>query len=325
MRGSMKSSVYAITGTQDLLRRRHVQKIVREQEKNGWRIDRVDGTRPHDVRNALFQGGFIIRDQALVIIEKPEKAPLDALEAHAQSGDKQVVALLDYEGNPKKNTKFGKFVLGLGKAHANFPAPEKSWEFMDVAVDFCIKEAKEYGKELKPDLARVFISRVGYDLGILAFELLKITTLAEIGGSKEIKPDHIGKGMAAIAEAAVEPLTDALASRNRKKIIQVLERLKRSHKGDPTIRITKYIQSSVFKWLGVAVMQERGLSPRHAAAELGLNPWVYEKCLLAQVSRWDSADLRRLIEVLALSRRAVLNGHLRPWTEFTARLLHVCG
>ena len=316
-------SVLVVSGSQELLRRRFIANVKATQEKAGWTTEDVDGEDAGAVRDVLDGGGLFSTNRVLAVVYNPQKVSLDLLARHQESKDFVTTLLLHIEGEPDGRTKFGKMVKKLGSVHKGFPKP-KEWDEPGLAAQFMVDEAKLHGRTMDKALAGAFVSRVGTDLGVCAFEVEKAAMLATLDGSVEITGKHIKGAMAPISEASVGPIMDALASRNRKKLSKALAKLAATSKDpdDQVIRICRFLGSAVNKWISAAYLDQ--MSPADAAAELGINPWYFEAKILGPAKRWGKAGTVRLASDLAAAERAVLNGAIRPWTVLTARLLGAC-
>lgn len=316
-------SVLAVSGGQDLLRLRFLRNVVETQRAAGWDVVEIDGEDALAVRDALDGGGGLF-DQAktLAVVSNPNKVNLDLLQAHHEAKDYETTLLLHIEGEPDGRTKFGKFVKKtLIKVHKGFSKPDE-WEEPEVATAFVIEEAKLHGYTIRPALARALVDRVGTDLGMLSFEMQKMALLAQATGAKAIDKEEVKGGMAPIAEAAVGPIIEALAARNRKRLSKALDRVRRTSKYDPTMRVCRFLGSTVLKWVQAAHLEN--LPPKAAATELGLNPWYFENKILPPARRWGKQGTVQLATDLAASERAVLNGAVSPWAVLSTRLLAAC-
>lgn len=315
------SSVLVVSGAEGLLRRRFIAQVVAKKRAEGWAILDVDGTNPKAVRDAI-EGDLFLPVSTLALVESPEKIDLDVLERHLAAKDYLTTLLLNIEGEPDGRTKFGKYVKGsLTDIHKNFPLPT-TWKAGDVATAFLQEEAQRYGQQFPLPLATALTQRSGTDLGVLAYEVEKISILAKLDGVSVIEAKHVSRGMAPIAEASVLPITDALAMKQPKRLVKALAELKRTTKEDQTMRVSGLVASSAMKWMQAAYLD--ALPPKAAAEELGVNPWYFEQKILPAAQRWGKLGTVRLIADLAVAERAVLNGALDPWVVLTSRLLHAC-
>jgi DNA polymerase III delta subunit len=324
--------VTAVSGDSEFYRRRFVQKTLRSSAKDGWKIVFVDGSDSSELSSAMAGNVFSDEEEAtLIIVENPEKVDLALLEEHAKSGDPQKVLMLHYDGTPKKNSKFAKFLDGLGKNHKAFPAPPE-WQTADQAVEFCHAEAKSYGAKLEDRNAQQIVSMAGTDLGVLSFEIQKMFLLAQADeanppdtdGLRWIRARHIRGGLAMLAQTHMQPLLDALQRRNPTDVARTLERIRKTEK-DSTIKTVRWLGRVVTKWLTLADLKAKGVSPEDIASRMklgGSNPtWFVKEKLLPQVRLWPVKDLAKLLQALARAERAVLAGHVSPEVGFLSGML----
>lgn len=318
--------VLAIAGDEDLLRRRAVKAAVEYNRKNGWQVEYIDASQPGAFEEALAVNPFMDEGSAqkMVVVTNPEKADLDFLKEHAEKTESSHVLLLDIEGKPAGNTKFGKWCATLGKNLRLLEKP-KPYQATEKAVEFCVTEAKARGQKLPEGLAAALVDVAGTDLGVLSFEVLKICMLAELDGVSEISRDHAKGGMAPLNETPVSSVRDALQLRNKTTLVRALTRLRKSHKGDPTMSVTRALTKEIMSWVSLSSLLARGMTAEDISIETGLNAWYLKNKLLPNVRRWGTNDLDRLVCAFAEAERAVLNGAVNPWIVLNVRLLEACG
>jgi len=166
---------------------------------------------------------------------------------------------------------------------------------------------------------------VSTDLGFLSFEIQKMAMLADLDNSDIITKEHVKDGMAPIAKAVVNPLTEALEARSTVALIRSLDHIQKNTKGDATMQIAGLLYATVSKWFSIRDLLDQGVSnPDDGASRLGINPWFYHNKLLPQVQKWSRGDIVDLIKVLANAQRAVLNGGIDPWNVLVSGLVGVC-
>ena len=323
--GKTSVPVFAVSGSNDFIRFRSLNRLVEQHQKNGWKIDRINGTLSSTLRTSLSQGSmdFMVDSPILIVVDQAEKADLPLLESHAKDLGSDIVVLLHYEGDPKDNTKFGKFLKDLGKQHRNYPSP-KDWDADKEAVEFVISEFVSRGKTIAPNLAASFVARLGSDLGFLYWEILKISMLADADDLSEIDAIRIKGGIAPLTELAIQPIIEAVARRNAKALAIHLGRLKKTTKDDQTIRLCRVLFDGATKWLAAAEYKNRGFSEDDAAKDMGLNPWFWKNKVLPLAVSWTCKDAARLVEKLGNAERAVLAGEINPWAKLVAGLMEVC-
>lgn len=306
-----------VSGSEELLRRRFVKQMRATQKAAGWTVEDVDGKNKSAVMDAL-EGDMFIETRTLAIVQSPHKVSLDLLEQHSKDTHYLTTLLLHIEGEPDKRTKFGKFVAGMSSVHKAFPKP-KEWDAPKVATSFVVEELQRYGKTIPVKLSAALVHRVGSDLGLLSFECLKIATLVD---GDVVESHHVKGAMAQISEAAYGPLLEALAARHKANLSRALRRIEATSKADPTMRVCRFLATTVHRWLQAAYLDN--LPPAVAAQELGMNSWYFENKVLPSAKRWGKRGTTRMIHDIAAAERAVLNGAVDPWTVLSARLLDSC-
>jgi DNA polymerase III delta subunit len=313
----------AITGSQHLLRRRCYYETLTKYHSGGYRLDFVDGNNSMNVRAAL-SGNVLFSEKCLVVVENPEAVDV-SLWIEQDKVDDNMVVLLYYEGTPKGNTKFGKFVAGLKKTqHASFVFSDKPWEQDSEALSFCIKEFKRYGKTLDEKLAGALVKLLGSDFGFLSFEIQKIAMLADIDKAEIITIEYIKQGVSFTPQVMSSSVVDAIATKDRKKVSTALNRVKTASKDDPTMMLCRVVGSSAFKWLAVLDMKQKGVRLDEGAGLIGVNSWYLQNKIAPQVANWSWEDAKKLIKILSDTERSVLNGQLEPWVYFCSRILGFC-
>jgi len=311
--------VCIISGNEPFLRRRFLEGYLGAMQEQGYSVEYADAGVPGQVGQAMDGGMFMNESQTLVVVSNPDKGDLDMYTAHSKEKKPETVLVLYYEGKPKGNTKWGKFTKGLNKAHRSFERP-KDWDLPAYATKFVAEEVQEFGKRFEnPSLPGAIVERVGSDLGTLHYELLKMAVLAE---GDVITVGHVKGALAELSEASFDPVANALAARNRKKLVRALSRIKSTSRTDPTMGLCRILGGRAMQWFQAANLSE--LPPAAAAEELGINPWHFKTNILPVAKHWGQRDLIKLIKALAVSERAVLSGHISPWVGLTARLLEVC-
>lgn len=311
----------AISGSDAFLRIRAVREVISKQAGADWGIFEIDASEPGGVSPA-FSHAALTGSKTLAVVQNPDK-DLDTIGQHLQSGDDFILLLLHYEGDPKENSKFAKFLGTLGSDHHRFSTSSKVWEQEAAAEAFCIAEAKTYGFKLDKTLAQALVGYAGVSSGVLAFEILKIATLAQAEGSSEITSQTIKACRATVTEGGIQQALEALSSRNARLMSRALHRVSSSHK-EPTILLCRAIESKVYSWLPIVKAREDGLTPKAAAEASGINVWFYTNKLYPQTTKWNTRDLLHLIRAMATSERCLMKGAQSPWSGLVARLLSFC-
>jgi DNA polymerase III delta subunit len=311
--------VCIISGNEPFLRRRFRDGYIEAMGEQGWSLDWADADVPGQLAESLGAGMFMDETKTLVVVLNPHKGDLALYETHSKEKDPDTILALYFEGKPKGNTKWGKFVKAHSKTHRGFERP-KDWDLPAYATQFVAEEVLEFGKRFgHPSLPGAIVEKVGTDLGVLHFELSKMVMLAD---SDVITVSNVKGAVAALSEVSIQPVINALARRDKKKLIKALERLKSTSRTDPTMGICRIVGGRAMQWFQAANLS--ALPPGAAAEELGINPWHFKNNILPVARKWGQPDLIRLIKALALSERAILGGHVSPWIGLFTRLLVVC-
>lgn len=331
-------TLLAISGSNDFQRRRHVDQTIAKQRLNGWDVQFVDGSDTHSFMAALHQSVGSLGDTrpVLVIVDNPEKAPLPVLENFKKNESPPVTVLLLVDGDPKGNTKFGKFVTGFDKkSHVTFQVPDKRWEMPKFAADFCVSESKKMGKPIGDELATSIVKTCGTDLGFLYFEVQKSVMHAESRGSDVVAIDDVRVSISPIGEASFDPIRDALIARSRKALLQSLNRIKKTIR-DPVMPVCGFLENIAmghktekdgkvsFGWIHLTTLSSRGMTPDQIATELDVNQWRCKNFLLPEVRMWGPADVMAIIKATSTAKRAVLNGSIDPWTVLVSLIAGTC-
>lgn len=326
----------------DFFCRRIVQQIAETKRGEGWRVTSVAGSDHETLQGLTSMSDLLVSaPHVLAIVTDPEDAPLPLLEAHAEERDPVTVLLLHIDGEPDGRRKFGQWVKKQPKTRALFFGTPKPWDLPKEAARFAVAEAagtpfdspdcgikgfktRPHGKKLDMALANALVERAGSDFGVVAFEIEKAVTLANIQGSDTITPEILKATMASLLPVNIGPLIDALAARKKAALAKALARVRQTHKKeDPTMHVCRFLGESVVKWMQAAYLD--ALPVNEAAREVGINPWRYENIILPAARRWGREGTVRLVSDLAASERAVLNGAVSPWNVLSARLLAACG
>lgn len=311
--------VLVISGACSAPRERFLSKFVSTMQASGWRPLWISG---NDIAGygSAFVGSMFVTEKILLIVEEPGDKLAPLIKEHHEAGDgSEVVIVMLFRGSAKTSATVDKLVASLKAQRKDFPeAPP--WEQPKIAAAFALEEARFQGKVLSPGLADVLVQRVGSDQGVLSFEILKARMLADSLGKAEIDGAVLKQSMAVLAEANVMSLLDVLMGRQQQRIAAALKVIKSTTKGDPTMKVCRMLGSQVVRVAAVAVMSAKGLGKADMATALG----VKEGSIYAaqqHASRMPEESARRLVQILAESERAVLNGGQAPWIGLCARLL----
>lgn len=314
--------VVAVSGSVALLRKREIDKAIRAAHKKKRRIERV---RAEDggLDRLMASTVFFDDEKMLIIISEPDKLDMDQVLSHFQGGDSQVVWLLDYDGNLRKNSRLYKLLQKHSMVHMSFAEPEP-WKAEGWAVKFVKSEAKTHGKTMPDAIAKVLVKVCGTDLGLLAFEVLKLNAYLDSLGETEIKPAHVKGTLAVLTEASLFPLVDAVARAQEAAVLKQFSTIERTHKGDPTMRVCAILAFNIANWLQAAGALALGMGAEEAARSVGTSVARMRKSMMPAAKQWGKSGLIDLLEIVTGVGRAVKSGRANPWMLLQARLAASC-
>lgn len=311
------------SGTDEYRLRRAVLGLERGLLSEGYDITRIEGG-DHQALLQAISGSVMFENKELILLSQPDKADADTILDHFHDPQPGITVALVREGTPKKNGTFSKLVEVLPKRlHQRFALPP-FFKQADDAILMCVQEAKERGKDLPGEAAEMLVNVVGSNLGMLHWEVFKLCTLLDAQGETKVTPKHVRGTVAQTDASGVQPLIDALGLASLRRVSRQLSWIERTHPGDPTMKVVRFIYPSLTKWLAVADLHERGLSPSEAASDLNLNSWYHKNKLLPVAKRWKRRRLFELMGVLRRAERGVLKGSVSPWMRLSAGLLRAC-
>lgn len=171
-----------------------------------------------------------------------------------------------------------------------------------IADQFKLHDAKA-----EPEACRLLAELVGDDLYELAGEVEKIATWA---GDAEVTEADVEALVAPRAESPPWNLTDAWGKRDVGAVLREAEKML-DRTGDPISRTIPRLVGSLTRHLQRARaahrLDEQGLSPQEAAAQLGIKPFPAQK-LFGQMRNFSGAELDDALIRLAELDHALKGG-----------------
>lgn len=315
--------VAAVYGSEGFLRRRVVRLAIKEAVKANRRVEFVDGTDPDAFEDALSSSVMFAEPQLLVVTDIKDLDPFE-IDAHAKEDDNTVSILLVHEGTPKD--KVSELIEFVPKSYRfPFEKPEKKYKIPEVAAKFLMAEAKDRGLELGPDLADALVSKVGTDLGVLSYEILKVEALlAARGEGPKVTPDHLKDTMVLLGEVDVGAIADAVGRASVPRLLKAMDDVKRNSSKDPTLHTVAWISKQAMTWLHAATLIQQGAGDDEGASRTGTPPYVYKSFILPVARRWQTSRLMSLVKRLAMAESAVKSGRVAPWTLLECGLVASC-
>lgn len=316
-------------GNLQFLKDRYVSTVTGEANRLNWRVEFLGGGTAKEetgIQNLLsetldsvcFFGGTL-----LVVLQKTYASCLPVVDGYLKDPPKGVVLLVHSPMKLAANSKWLKRGKTLGKHGVqvhNAPAISNQRTF---ARDFCLAEAKRYGKTLTSDLAESWVTKVGTELVYLAGEVHKAALHADSRSSKGIELQDIVKVLAIFGPRNIFDALDCVKRKDPKRLAKMLMSIKQTHKKDPTMGVLKIMSGEVTKWMLTYNTWRRGFSDQEAAKAIPMNPWAY-KLNLQVAERWQWQGMVALLALFARTERSILSGGLDPWSGLFCGLIQAC-
>lgn len=311
------TGVFVAGGSDEFQRRRLVSKIVSTRRGEGWNIVPIDG-KEKGALDPIFSMSSMFSANTLAVVENPEKLNPESILEQLRDPDPKVTLLLVTESDKPSGPIFD----AIPKTSVKVFSLPASYKLEEYATSFVVGEAKERGYVVDPQLAAALVRRVGTDLGVLAFEVQKVSMLLPKG--ETVRPEHLRDSLAPLAESDGTAIIEALGSRDASRLSVELVRYKSSRGGDPTIELCgRILTPSLTRWLQAAHLAESGMTAQAAAGVVGSNPWYWEHKVLPYALRWKVAGCARLIGIVANAQTLVFRGGISPFAYLEASLLGI--
>jgi len=314
--------VAAVYGSEGFLRRRMVRLAIKEAIAAKRQIEYVDGKDPDAFEDAMSSTTLFAEPQLLVITNIDDIDPF-AIEAHSKEGDNTVALLLVHEGDPKKKSE--ELIEFVPKPYRFSYAKPPPYKAGDVSAKFLISEAKKRGLEVGPDLADALVSKVGTDLGMLSFELLKVEALlAARGDGPVVTAAHIKDTMVMTGEVDISSVVDAVGRASVPRLLKAMDDVKRNSSRDPTLLTVAWLSKKAMTWLHASTLLQQGAGEDEGASRTGTPPYVYKSFIIPVARRWQTSRLTTLVKRISAAESAVKSGRVAPWTQLECGLVASC-
>lgn len=318
--------VVVIGGTETFLRSRELQRAVLVTAREGWEI--VWARAESDVTSALTMAGTF-GTSVLCVAPVSEVSPETVQEAQARPIARTCLLLVcDGLLDEKKYPVLTLVPGGFQVAH-NQPTTRKGLE--DLAVRFAVTEAGSLlgNKEaLSTKLAEALVTAVGAgDLGVLRFELSKMSAMARHENKTSIELAHVKALVKVSSEIDMEPLREALRMRDATRLARALERIRKNSPQDPVMLLLRAKGGPAdlsLRWLQVALLLRNGATPPEIAMRTDTPEWIVTRDLVPGARAWGVRRLRELVGGLSQVDRGVLSGCPSPWIACESALMLGC-
>jgi DNA polymerase III delta subunit len=212
-----------------------------------------------------------------------------------------------------------KSLMGVSDKEA-FEEP-KAYKKEEWCADLLGKMAKGRGLTISPAICKSIVQRVGQDIGVLKFEVLKLSLVAS---GSEITAQEVVGVISPLSEMSGTALIDAVFSKNPTTFLKACLRFESNRKTDPTISLTNgLLQHSLISALEVRLCLDKGLSAGDIASRLGSHPFVVENTLIPQARVFSTKKLREFIGVLYVCERLAKTSSVDPFSTLKVGFLRV--
>lgn len=314
-----------VGGSEDYLVSREVGRARAAARTFGRRV--VWASSVAEVRDATAEADTF-GQPVLLLVEGASTLPLPVVEEFAARTDNAATLVVVHEGEVNPDKFPCAPVLPLYRLVFNRPTSRKDRE--SVARKFVVEEVTRAKMTVTEQVAEALVTLVGEDLGTLAQEVMKATTLARARGVTMLDAKLFGSILRPAADADLRPVTAALAARDTVGLTKSLHRLRTASEGsgDPLMLLLKAKggpADQALSWLQVAYLLDSGANVEEISARLSAPKWAVEKDLVPAAKRWGVPALSRLVSDFARAESALLRGAPSPWNVLVATMLISCG
>jgi DNA polymerase III delta subunit len=317
--------VMAIAGDDRFLRRRTLQHASMAAYQAGYEV--IHAGSDSEVIAALSMTAAF--GQPTLILVDGDKVDLETVKTHMADKPKQVCIAMEVDGSVDAK-KHPAVALVKKKYLINYPIPARKADQESRAAKFLQMETHRLmsnPEALTADLALAMVGVLGADLGVLALEASKVTALVRSQGGKTITAKEVKAVVRGHTGVEMQPLRDALAAGQTKKVAQALIRIHRKSLSDPTMLLLRSRGGPAdlaYQWLQVSLLLKRGKTSTEIATLVGSPSWRVERSLIPAAKRWGTRNLMILVRDLAHADRGVFRGVPSPWVACEAALLKGC-
>lgn len=305
-----------ISGTEEFIRDRHLRLALTAASLTGRQVTWASAD---EVEERMGEA-FLYPDGMSIVCDEPEKLDPEMVRGHR---DDSICLILYRKGALAKKTPVRDVVPNPYRFHADKP---KSYKMQEHRAAFLLSEAKNrFGMNWPKALAEALVRRVGDDLGLLSFEVLKVCTYRKVLGGTDITPDVVLPVMWQYGEVRIEPLIEALAVRDEKQVLKVCSQIRKNMTSDGALAVPNtWVANTAIQWAHAAAMEAGGSPPEECAQRMGVHPFIYQKVIGPQSRKWGEDASRSLLQRMAYIDRARKRSHVDPWVEFEVALVQSC-
>lgn len=263
-------SAYLIVGTDELKRRRAVERLDGRLAQAGGdpafnreEFDGASAPEPAALRASLdtLPFGSEFRLVVFTNVDKAPKPVTEAIVAYLADPCPSTVLAMTCEKQPK-TTRLYKAVAKLGEKAVLDCAPKKRWELPQQVVGM----ARAHGLEMDAQAADVLVRLVGESTVMLDKELEKLA--AALGPGRRATEADVRRLVVRIAEVKPWDFLDAVSQRDPAQAMQALAQMP----SQSVFGLFSLTVSRIRELIAAKALEKRGC-PGTLAAELGMQSW----------------------------------------------------
>jgi len=287
--------------------------LINQHRYKGEEIIELDAKKASSSEIAeSFSFGLFDTNKKYIVVQNPSK--LKDLEKYISEAGNNYHLLLIQQGNVTKK-------LSKVKKKQMFEEPPQLYKKSEWASSIFQKMVKGEGKTISKGLSDAVISRVGYDIGALRWELKKILQVSE---GEEITPQEVSLVISPLQEISGMMVVDAIYSNNPCYFLKVMKRLEDTMRYKNMKSFTEgLLFISLFESYLVCLCLGKSLTPEEIASKLGKNDWVVRNKIIPKARNLGVNKTKKMLSVLYEMERKVNFDGFDPLSYFKSGILSV--
>jgi DNA polymerase III delta subunit len=302
-----------LSGTEDFLKDREKKRLIQAAWANGYRVlqqyDNTGNQGQKAIDDELSQLSVIAIEPILVVTENWQPQ-IDISEDHKD--DSHISYLCLFEETPKD------FWPQIAKV-STYNRGSTRRERKQAAEKFCAAEAKRQGIEIAEDMCTAIVEVTGDDLGIVSWELYKISALARAKGIKTISNDLLSQTLRLATNSPdLQQFVEAMSQLDTKRVAKIFNRYRH---GDHTMLLLRSKGGPVdtaISWLRILeVVSDTNNANNdldYVSTMVGIPTWQLKNRDMQAAKRWGESRLRGLLKGITELERSIVEGRCHnPW------------
>lgn len=297
-------AVHIVTGSESVLRYREIRRLVGER----FRVVHSPEALADALDPVMFEDSPPVWCRDFAWTEGMANA------AMAFDG----ILVVDVDGDLPAKSPWSKKKESVSWVETPSPKP---WERKQLAQEFVRDEAMKRYLILKEAFGNSLVAISGTDLGVLSFELDKLSTYLQELGEQEVQPKHLAQIRGGFVETGTEELVWGVGQRKPDHVTQSLTLIERTMGTGSSVvmRVIGILAYNLRIWLSCKSLC--GGEPNALGARLGLHPFVLKKQHFPHASQWSEKGLLELLHALAKVQLGIRRGHISPFLRLHSTLL----